>query len=51
MGLVSGGSYNIQNIARAMEPAEPLQEAAFWYQYYLHSERGRRLSLPSVAVW
>ena len=42
MGLVSGGSYNIQNLARAMEPAAPVQEAAFWYQYYLHSERGRR---------
>ena len=29
MGLVSGSSYNIQNIARAMEPAAPLQEARF----------------------
>lgn len=40
--LVSGNSYNIQNIARAMEPASPEEEAAFWYQYYFHSERGRR---------
>ena len=40
--LVSGNSYNIQNIARAMEPAPPAEEAAFWYQYYFHSERGRR---------
>lgn len=40
--LVSGGSYNIQNIARAMEPAAPEREAAYWYQYYFHSERGRR---------
>src|SRR5689334_4900967 len=40
--LVSGNSYNIQNIARAMEPASPSEEAAFWYQYYFHSERGRR---------
>ena len=40
--LVSGNSYNIQNIARAMEPASPPEEAAFWYQYYFHSERGRR---------
>lgn len=40
--LVSGNSYNIQNIARAMEPARPEDEAALWYQYYFHSERGRR---------
>ena len=25
-----------------MEPASPAEEAAFWYQYYFHSERGRR---------
>jgi pimeloyl-ACP methyl ester carboxylesterase len=42
VALVSGNSYNIQNIARAMEPASPSEEAAFWYQYYFHSERGRR---------
>jgi pimeloyl-ACP methyl ester carboxylesterase len=42
IALVSGNSYNIQNIARAMEPAAPSEEAAFWYQYYFHSERGRR---------
>ena len=40
--LVSANSYNIQDIARAMEPANPEEEAAFWYQYYFHSERGRR---------
>lgn len=40
--LVSGNSYNIQNIARAMEPLPPEQEAALWYQYLFHSERGRR---------
>jgi pimeloyl-ACP methyl ester carboxylesterase len=40
--LVSGNGYNIQNIARAWESAPPEQEAAFWYQYYFHSERGRR---------
>ena len=39
--LVSGNAYNIQNIARAMEPAPPDEEAALWYQYYFHSERGR----------
>jgi pimeloyl-ACP methyl ester carboxylesterase/GNAT superfamily N-acetyltransferase len=41
VALVSGNSYNIQNIARAMEPAPPAEEAALWYQYYFHSERGR----------
>ena len=41
-GLVSGNSYNIQNIARSHEPASPAVEASFWYQYYFHSERGRR---------
>jgi len=41
VALVSGNSYNIQDIAHAMEPAPPAEEAAFWYQYYFHSERGR----------
>jgi pimeloyl-ACP methyl ester carboxylesterase len=40
--LVSGNAYNIQNIAGVMEPAPPEEEAALWYQYYFHSERGRR---------
>ena len=42
VALVSGNSYNIQDIAHAMEPAAPSEEAVFWYQYYFHSERGRR---------
>ena len=42
VALVSGNSYNIQDIARSWEPAPPAQEAAYWYQYYFHSERGRR---------
>lgn len=42
VALVSGGSYNILNTARSWEPAPPAEEAAFWYQYYFHSERGRR---------
>lgn len=42
VALVSGNSYNIQDIARSREPAPPEQEAALWYQYYFHSERGRR---------
>jgi len=40
--LVSGNSYNIQNIAHSWEPAPAEKEAALWYQYYFHSERGRR---------
>ena len=40
-GLVSLNSYNIQNIARAMEPDTPDNELRLWYQYYFHSERGR----------
>jgi pimeloyl-ACP methyl ester carboxylesterase len=42
IALVSGNSYNIQNIARSMEPASPPEEAALWYQYLFHNERGRR---------
>ena len=42
IALVSGNSYNIQNIAKALEPASPSEEVALWYQYYFHSERGRR---------
>jgi pimeloyl-ACP methyl ester carboxylesterase len=41
VALVSGNSYNIQNIARSLEPASAEQEAAMWYQYYFHSEHGR----------
>ena len=41
-GLVSCGlGYNLQNIARAGQPASPDQEHRYWYQYYLHGERGR----------
>lgn len=40
-GLVTCGGYNIQNIARANEPADPEHERQYWYQYYFHSERGR----------
>lgn len=40
--LVSANSYNIQNIARASEPGPAWLEAQYWYQYYFHSERGRR---------
>jgi pimeloyl-ACP methyl ester carboxylesterase len=40
--LVTGNSYNIQNIPRSAEPASAEQESAFWYQYYFNLERGRR---------
>lgn len=39
--LVSGNSYNIQDIPNSMEPAPAAEEASYWYQYYFHSERGR----------
>jgi pimeloyl-ACP methyl ester carboxylesterase len=42
IALVSGNSYNIQNIATSMKPIPAAQEAALWYQYYFQSERGRR---------
>ena len=40
-GLVSYNSYNIHDIARAMEPDTPENERSLWYQYYFHNERGR----------
>ncbi|HSH91225.1 MAG TPA: alpha/beta hydrolase [Ramlibacter sp.] len=40
-GLVSFNSFNIQDIARSMEPDAPENEHRLWYQYYFHSERGR----------
>ncbi|HZJ56211.1 MAG TPA: alpha/beta hydrolase [Myxococcaceae bacterium] len=41
-GLVSVNGYNIQAIARSGEPHDPEAEHRFWYQFYFHSERGRR---------
>lgn len=40
-GLVSVNSYLIQDIAHADLPAPAKTEAAFWYQYYFLTERGR----------
>lgn len=40
-GLVSYNSYNIHDIARALEPDTPENERSLWYQYYFHNERGR----------
>lgn len=41
VGLVTGGGYNIQDIAASAQPAPPENEYRHWYQYYLHGERGR----------
>ena len=35
-------AYNIQAIARSGEPLDPEAEHRYWYQFYFHSERGRR---------
>ncbi|WP_422823199.1 alpha/beta fold hydrolase [Variovorax ureilyticus] len=40
-GLVSYNSYNVQDIAKAMQPDSAENEHRLWYQYYFHSERGR----------
>jgi pimeloyl-ACP methyl ester carboxylesterase len=40
-GLVLGGGYTIQDIAAAREPLPPGKELLWWYQYYMHGERGR----------
>jgi len=40
-GLVSVNSYLIQDIARASSPLAVKTEAAFWYQFYFLTERGR----------
>ena len=41
-GLVTGGGYNIQDIPGSSKPQAPENEYRHWYQYYFHSERGRR---------
>ena len=42
IALVSGNSYNIFDHAKALNPAPAAVEAGNWYQYFFHSERGRR---------
>ncbi len=42
IGLVSMAGYNIQNFANYSEPDIPEIEMLNWYQFYFHSERGRR---------
>ncbi len=42
-GLVTVGGYNVHDIATmASTPEEPALESRNWYQWYFHSERGRR---------
>ncbi len=41
-GLVTIGGYNIQAIAAAPRPAPAMAEFRHWYQWYFHTERGRR---------
>lgn len=40
-GLISVNGYLIQDLARAAIPIAPDAEAAFWYQFYFLTERGR----------
>jgi pimeloyl-ACP methyl ester carboxylesterase len=40
-GLVSGNGYLLQDIAGSRLPSSPFLERKHWYQYFLHSERGR----------
>ncbi|GAA1923511.1 alpha/beta hydrolase [Nocardioides lentus] len=41
-GLVSVDGYNVHDVAAmAATPEEPQVESRLWYQWYLHSERGR----------
>jgi len=39
--LVSVNSYQIQDIANALKPAQVSREVALWYQWYFQIERGR----------
>jgi len=40
-GLVTGGGYNMHDVAGSAKPASPEQEHRYWYQYYFCTERGR----------
>ena len=40
-GLVTGNGYNLQNIPASVKPLDPIAEHRLWYQYYLHTARGR----------
>jgi pimeloyl-ACP methyl ester carboxylesterase len=40
-GLVTGGGYNMHDVAGSVKPAAAEQEHRYWYQYYFCTERGR----------
>jgi pimeloyl-ACP methyl ester carboxylesterase len=40
-GLVTGGGYNMHDVAGSAKPASASQEHRYWYQYYFCTERGR----------
>jgi pimeloyl-ACP methyl ester carboxylesterase len=40
-GLVTGGGYNVHDVAGSAKPASASQEHRYWYQYYFCTERGR----------
>jgi pimeloyl-ACP methyl ester carboxylesterase len=40
-GLVTQNGYNVLDVGRSLEPADPEFESRLWYVYYFHSERGR----------
>lgn len=40
-GLVTGGGYNMHDVAGSAKPASAEQEHRYWYQYYFCTERGR----------
>jgi len=39
--VLANGYVIAPNIADSLQPAAPVQEHRFWYQYYLNTERGR----------
>ena len=41
IGLVTGGGYNMHDVAGSAKPADAEQECRYWYQYYFCTERGR----------
>lgn len=42
-GLITVSGYNVHDIATmSVTPAPPSEESRNWYQWYFHSERGRR---------
>ena len=40
-GLVTGGGYNMHDVAGSVKPASAAQEHRYWYYYYFCTERGR----------